>query len=214
MSRFDQVDSILSNLTQNMEKIQQTANDAQTAAEEAKSMARNNQSEINELTDKIGKLEASLDDQINRNMRTTLVFNGINGTERSWNETSSILAQTINEIKPDIDCKNWIERAHRAKQNGNTSKPLPIIAKFCSWQHSEEIKSIIINHNKAENDRKKHLYVDQLQSKQLMERTNTAKLHRKQLKEEHLDWKMYICHPANLMCKEPGNLHYKSLKSF
>ena len=119
----------------------------------------------------------------------------------------------------ETDITEWIERAHRGKRTDTNkevrhqSSPV-IIAKFCTWKQAESVKRIVINFNKTETNRDKHVYVEQLLSPKLAEKSNLAKHHRKELKKIHPDWKIFISHPAKVMCKKPGENKYELLKEF
>ena len=134
-------------------------------------------------------------------------------------QTSKLLADKISSLTDEVTgIDDWIERAHRAKRRDKqvttSNRPLAIIAKFCSWKQSEKIKSIIIDHNRNERDQTKHIYVEQMQSKELTARTNEAKRYRKELKPIHPKWKMFVSHPAKLMCKKPDKNKYELLMAF
>ena len=213
LMRLDSIDA-------NMKQLNETILETKKMANDALNLACTNEANINKNNDnlliKIEKLEEQLEDQTNRSMRTTLVFKGIPGTERSLDQTSEVLSNKINEMcNKEVDISDWVERAHRSKANESENKTkINIIAKFCSWRQSESIKKIVVDFNKNEPDISKHIYVEQLQSKKLTERTNNAKKRRKDLKQEHPDWKMFITYPAKLMCKKPGDSKYRVLDEF
>ena len=168
--------------------------------------------------ERIKELEAKLEDQINRSMRSTLVFKGVPGNEPSWTKTTETLSNLIHEIQPEIPCEvadSWIERAHRVKSKNGQKESLNIIAKFTSWKNSETVKDLFIQHNKKnKNSDTPKIYVEQLQSKLLAARSNEAKKFRKKLKEENPNWLLYVAHPAKLLCKKPGELKYIVLSEF
>ena len=97
------------------------------AAERAESLAKANQNEIDEMKSEIAKLNdanthlnALLDDQINRNMRTTLIFKGIKEEkDEGWEQTEDrlvdVLSRHLNLNKDNL--KGMIERAHRGKHS-------------------------------------------------------------------------------------------------
>ena len=45
------------------------------------------------------KLTKSLDEQIDRNMRETLIFGGVNGVEKSWEDTKVNLANLLTKLE-------------------------------------------------------------------------------------------------------------------
>ena len=68
---------------------------------------------------KIAVLEGVLDDQINRGMRTTLVFSGIEGDENNWDETAAKLSHNIHQMDPlleQTEILNSIERGHHPQK--------------------------------------------------------------------------------------------------
>ena len=101
---------------------------------------------------KIATLENDLDDQISRNMRTTLIFSGINGNEVKWDETANKLSEMDQDLEKD-EIMKWIERTHRlTPKNDKSGKPRKIVAKFESWKQSEKVKQIIIKFNRENKD--------------------------------------------------------------
>ena len=219
LQRLDSIDSNIKDLTTKLNETKTIAIQAANLADNAITQTALNKTLIDESNERIRKLEIDLDDQINRNMRSTLIFNGIEGTETNWDETSKLLADKISSLADEVTgIHDWIERAHRAKRRDKQvttdNRPLPIIAKFCSWKQSEMIKTIIIDHKRNERDKTKHIYVEQMQSKELTARTNEAKKYRKELKSIHPEWKMFVSHPAKLMYKKPDKNKYDLLKAF
>ena len=154
---------------------------------------------VEHLNDKLSALEALTDDQVNRGLRSTLVFRGIekNGYE-TWDTTGDILAEEINNILPNFTI-SWItesiERVHRAKSTTN------IIAKFQSWKDSEKIKTAIINYNKTQGNQENQLKVSQMLSKPLQDRHNAALIHRKELMKENKNMNYTVVYPAKLIGK-------------
>ena len=84
--------------------------------------------ELNKIKDVVDDLQkqlrvanAQIDDQVNRNMRKTLVIRGISQTDKKelWEDTSNHLANKISQITNNeitkVDVLNSIERAHRTK---------------------------------------------------------------------------------------------------
>ena len=224
MKRLDQIDANFEKLHESIQLTKEIAIEAANTADVALEATKTNEKNNDMLMKKIGELEERLEDQVNRSMRKTLVFKGIEGDEKNWDETANKLSSIISQMDKTLtkdEINGWIERSHRispvADRNRNTTnerqkKTKNIVAQFSSWKQSEQIKRIVIQHNSHQND--KRIFVEQLQTPQLMERTNNAKKHRKTVRDEHPDWKLYVSHPAKLMCKKPGDNHYKLMKLF
>ena len=91
-------------LTQSVEETKELAVIAARDASMALANTETNKKQITdnreELTKKIKQLEDILDDQVNRNMRSTLVFKGISlhESERSWDDTSKVLSDKISNM--------------------------------------------------------------------------------------------------------------------
>ena len=85
--------------------------------------------DVKVLHDKVQLMESThhnlvlkLDDQIDRNMRETLVINGVDGNEKTWDETKTILCDLLNELDDNgkfskVDYQRNIVRAHRGEKN-------------------------------------------------------------------------------------------------
>ena len=148
-----------------------------------------------------------MEDQINRGLRTSLVFRDIpkTNTENTWDDTANVLAESINRhckvlSKKDIISK--IERVHRGKAN-NYNKPPIIIAKFLSWKDSELIKNAIITQNKTHRDDKSsHLNVSPMYSKATTERNNAALKRRKLLMAENPEEDFIVVYPAKIVSRK------------
>ena len=105
---------------------------------------------LEEYSRKIEQLEELVDDQINRNARSTLIIRGVKfnlRNEKSWNDTENVLPTTLctqfgwnkGQFAQDI------ERAHR----GNYKNPnSPIYAKFLSWKVAQGILESIVKANR------------------------------------------------------------------
>lgn len=227
------LDKKISLIQQQIDRVADAVEEATLIASEALNCTRENKEKIYQLDliytknsnklDKLEKkckeLEDQLDDQTNRNMRTTLVFKGIAGQEKSWNETVNLLSEQISTMAEDKNITKaavsmWIERGHRASKKDGSN----IIAKFLSWQHSERVKSILIKYNieskRNGNLRTPPIYVEQLLSQKTMVRMNAAKMKRKEMKAEHPDWKLHVVFPAKLMCKKPDDERYSIVSEF
>ena len=167
-NKYDQInqrmDTLQQSLDGNLKNIKSDIEVNSTTAKNALALATTNKTDIlltsnenynlkqslHELTLKLEIANDQIDDQINRSLRNTLIFRGIPlKPKETWEETTTILAETISKQIPDLN-KEWIretiERAHRSKTGSN------IIVKFVSWQDSEHIKNSIIQY-KQQNQR-------------------------------------------------------------
>ena len=231
LTRLDNIDNKFNALNKQIADTTVTADKSLKLAESTNEICAVNIEKIDMLKQessdcniRITKLEEELDNQINRNMRSTLVFKNVPGSETKWNETTKILCEIISEYDSSItteEAESWVERAHRIKPYQNPKYddkrdhiPENIVAKFSSWKHSETVREIIIKKNQVADPSVPRIFVEQLQSKKLTARTNNAKKCRKDIKLEHPDWLMYVSHPAKLMLKKPGEKSYKLLEQF
>ena len=170
---------------------------------------------------RIKTLEDDLDDQVNRGLRETLVFKNIEGNDYKWEDTAKKLCKVIHEYDPTVSEETAygnIERAHRIniKSSPGKAKPKnkPIVAKFSSWKFVESIKSAFREKNRKSETKDGLIYVDQMQSKKLADRTSSALMYRKEQKLEHPEWKMFISYPAKLLVKKSGDRSCQLLKEF
>ena len=180
-----------------------------TILEESKETSRklsDHSDEIADLKTKLNKMTSQLDDQINRGLRSTLIFSGIaQDKDETWDDTTTKLVSKLTKILPQIQEENIrakIERAHRAKSSSN------IIAKFLSWKDSELVKSALINYNNnPDNKHGKHgelFYVSQMYSKDITERRNNALKLRKELIRLNPNTSYILVYPAKLMSRPKG----------
>ena len=88
-----------------------------------------------EIENEVTKLKEQITEVQDRGMRTTLIFKGITESpyEKNWDNTTSLLAETLHNLCPETPTDTFIkqiERAHRTKPNSNKGKNHPIIAKY------------------------------------------------------------------------------------
>ena len=173
-----------------------------------------NQDKIRILTLQLNQLNSQLDDQVNRGLRTTLIFRDIPQGERqeTWDQTTTVLAKSLKSVLPGISeesIKAKIERAHRAKSTSN------IIAKFSSWKDSESITKSLINYNRKAHDKSKLFYVSQMYSKELTNRRDEALKLRKELIQANKNTTYILTYPAKLMHRKKGsNARFELLQEF
>ena len=182
-----------------------------------------NKNEIETLKDSVealrndnAKLTKSLDDQIDRNMRETLIFGGVNGVEKSWEETKTNLAKLLTKLeekkvehKADRysfdDFYYGIVRAHRGAKGKYERQ---IYAKFSSQQMVEHIKTLAFVD--------KNIFINQMRSPLINERLYNGRKHIRLLKadNESKTWKMFMNDRCQLMHKKDGADKYTVLKQF
>ena len=171
---------------------------------------------VERLTNDNEKLAKSLDEQIDRNMRETLIFGGVGGTEKTWEETKVKLANTLfsleeKRIESDNDRFTYydfyygIVRAHRGAKERNAKQ---IYAKFSSQEMVEHIKTLSFV--------KKDIYINQMRSPMVSERLYNGRMLIKTLKGEDASkqWKMYMNDRCQLMHKKLGADKYIMYKQF
>ena len=206
-----------------------TVNEAAIKEHEAKIVVniddiKTNTFELGELKKTVQQLEQdnerlakSLDDQIDRNMRETLIFSGIGGTNESWEQTKENLASTLEKLEKKKVVKeedrysyddffDSIVRAHRGgKGRKNESK---IYAKFSSQQLVDHIKTLsLVNRD---------IFINQMHSPMVNERLFKGRQLIKTLKASAASksWKLYMNDRCQLMCKRPGEDKYVMYKQF
>ena len=185
---------------------------------------KTNKFEISELSNTIKQLEKdnemlanSLDEQIDRNMRETLIFSGIGGTEKTWDETKKTLAKTLESLEKKKvtnaddrytrqDFSYAIVRAHRGgkgKKNENN-----VYAKFNSQELVDHIKTLAFAD--------KNIFINQMHSPKVNERLYKGRQLIKTLKASAASktWKLYMNDRCQLMCKKPGEERYIVYKQF
>ena len=155
--------------------------------------------QIVELTNKV-------EDRTNRQLRNTLVFKGVREEEgeKSWDDTTAVLAKTIANIVPGLDveeAKNIFERVHRGKphEDGSTRRPRNIFAKVYRWCDAEHLKDDFRKANIANPDLK--VYCEQKFGPLTTARRSHAMLVRRDLKKEKKIHSGFVAFPAKLLVK-------------
>ena len=91
----------------------------------------------------------TLDDQVNRNCRQTLIFWGIAEKEKEddFNATTKVLAETLSNFSDmtTASINEHLDRVHRGGKNTN-GKPRPSFARFTTWKHSQLYKQLVIDY--------------------------------------------------------------------
>ena len=211
-----QINSKIDSLIADVDLIRETANKADTQATANANEIQLLKSEISALHVANKALETLLEDQVNRGMRSTLIFKGIKEEENeTWEQSEHLLIDVINrhmKTEPKTTV-NMIERAHRGRASANPTGPRHIYAKFHSWKDSERIKTefgnIVKQHPKI------GIRVEQMFSEKLTKRRNVALVKRKELLEGKAIVSGYLKYPAVLMVKKSkSDKKYTSFKAF
>ena len=156
------------------------------------------------------KLREDLDDQIDRGMRENIIFYGIPGTERKWEETCVVLAGWLQKNvggKTQEGFDDTIQRAHRGPFNSSKPGPRPIFAKI-NFRTAEMIRNKL-KFNPIPNVG----YSDQF-SDSTTGRRNEALAFRKELKAKNPNSKAFISYPAVVKLQKAGEEDYKVVKQF
>ena len=216
--------SINDTMNRKFDQLNNRLNEIDIRVNESKTLAENNTNRLEQLEEeskitkmrleeysrKVEQLEELVEDQINRNSRSTLIIRGVKfnlRNEKSWNDTENILATTLcTQFGWNKDqFVHDIERAHR----GNYKNPnSPIYAKFLSWKVAQGVLESII---KANREGKITIFASQKYSKKVQDRMNSLLLKRKEFKEDEVKktWKSYVKFPGVLMVKKPTDEKYK-----
>ena len=183
-----------------------------------------NKFELNELRNSIQSLQEenerltkSLDNQIDRNMRETLIFSGIAGAEKTWEETKKNLVKTLLTLEKKKvekeeerytyeDFYYGIVRAHRGGKGRKDENK--IYAKFSSQQLVDHIKTLSIVNSE--------IFINQMHSPLVNERLYNGRKLIKTLKgtAASKSWKMHMNDRCQLMVKKPGEEKYVVHKQF
>ena len=216
--------SINDTMNRKFDQLNNRLNEIDIRVNESKTLAENNTNRLElleeeskitnlrleEYSRKTEQLEELVDDQVNRNARSTLIIRGVKfnlQNEKSWNDTENVLATTLYiQFGWNKDqFAHGIERAH----HGNYKNPnSPIYAKFLSWKVGQGVLEYIIKGNKGS---KITIFASQKHSKKVQDRMNSQLLKRKEFKEDEVrkTWKSYVKFPGVLMVKKPKDKKYK-----
>ena len=150
------------------------------------------------------KLDNKIDEQLDHNMRETLVISGIPGAEKDWEATKKLLARYIEELSDYKLDKNKIYNSIAQAHRGNKDA---IFVKFSN--------NLILQDVKGLNFRRKNVYINQLRSPIVAGQIKKALIERKALQEgEGAKWKMFVNDNVQLMVKRPGEDRYTRYKQF
>ena len=164
------------------------------------------QNKIKNKDIELDQLQNLIDDQTDHNMRETLIISGIEGHDKTWDETRDLLSRKLEEVSENTINKDTISSAIiRAYRGGKDRKA--IFVKFNN--------SYMVNKIKSLNFKRKGVYISQMRSPFVTARIKKAPILRKSLKGgDGKNWLMYVNDKAELMIKRPGEFKYKVYKSF
>ena len=220
-----QKEDIIKGITVSLTEIKNKISEAKGIAEDAITLGKGNSDQIDSLTEKIDLLTTEntllankIDDQINRNMRKTLIFKGIpqqQDIENTWEKTESTLINIlINEANVHPDHANKIfERVHRGKKGGEKYGPPHIYACCYSWKDAQKLIRTFKEPNYKKNSQME-IYVEQLYSPEVTKRRNEAMKVRKTLKNNKEIMSGYVEYPAILMVKHTVKGKYEKHSSY
>ena len=161
--------------------------------------------DIKRLNALVKELENQVEDQTNRNMRSTLI-KGIkeDKNEKNWDDATNALVRHLTSIfdwDPDIlhadieQCHMGRKEAEARNEDNRNQQPRPIYVKFHSWKGAEQIRKKIISANKEKRTR---IIVSQKFSKKTTRRMNEQLEIRKHLLTENKDWRAVVKFPGIL----------------
>ena len=150
-------------------------------------------------------------------MRETLLFTGVDGNEKTWDETKDKLARTLAKLErkkvveseerySEDDFFDGIVRAHRGGKGKKDANK--IFAKFTSQQMVDHIKTL--------SHADKNIFINQMHSPMVNQRLFDGRKLIKTLKgsDASKHWKLYMNDRCQLMCKRPGEDKYVVYKQF
>ena len=209
---------LLANCEKKADEAITTANDNKTEILKLKSQIEVITTSITEKTNRINLLEDTLNDQIDRNLRSTLIIRGLpkKADENTWDDTANVFADYMaQKLNWNNNSRNMlfqdIERIHRGKENENSanhrSKIPAIYVKFHSWKTAQNILKEIIKANKS---KMISISAQQMYSKSTQAKMDEANKVRLELKnnEEQRTWATYVKYPGILMVKKSGERKY------
>ena len=164
---------------------------------------------ISKIKAQIKGVFTELEDLRNQSMRSTLIFKTIKEeNESTWEDSARVLGKFIST---DLDMNYtdekinmFISRVHRDSQGSPKSHPKgprPLFLQFTNWPFAKEVQSRIIS---LTSRRVLSVYVNQVFSKELTERRNTALKYRKEVLETEPHLTIKLDYPAVLRSMPKG----------
>ena len=205
--RITQLDDKLKLMSNRITQNEKDVKDIINAVNDNQEAISSAQFEIRNLQESVKILEDQLDDQIDRNMRETLIIHGIKGTETLWDATKKLLCSFLEELSEGELNRNDIHysivRAHRG---GKENKA--IYVKFNDHSMMDSIKDLRFKKN--------GIFINQLRSPKINQRIKEASKLKSELrkKEKSKNWKIFINEKVQLMVKKPNENRYCIHKQF
>ena len=174
--------------------------------------------EVQSKDAQITTLREAITDLQNRTRRNVLVFRNIpEGAEGKERDGCAKLIQLFAKDHLGSTKNVEIERAHRAGASRgaamDNSKPRPIFVAFLRFTDKEFILRQASQHGTwLVNGSECKVIVDEFFSEEVQKERNKMLKVRKDLKEKHREWKMFIKFPARLMYKTPEKHYYEEYK--
>ena len=155
-------------------------------------------------------LRVDLDKQIDSDLREHLVFYGIPGNEKTWEESAKRLAKWLGEniegrTEKEFDDNIW--RCHRGPLNPEKGGPRPMFA-YLNYRYVDLIQ------NKMKTGSFGGVRIREQYCANTQARVNDALAFRKSWKAQHPNSKAYIKFPAVVKVQEEGDTSYRVEKSF
>ena len=184
-----------------------------------KDSIENLREELESRDKKIDMLEREIDDLRNQSMRKTLVFRGLpekaEGAD-TWENVRKFLLKFLALYDPEF-ARLSIDRAHHSARKidprkSKSPRPRPVFAEFVSWQDASRVLTMAAKIGKTPYEFEGHEYkisVEQMVSKSVMEKRQTALKVRKYLMNENPNWLASLRFPAILMVKESKETQYR-----
>ena len=154
-------------------------------------------------------------------MRKTLVFRGLPEIEKAegadtWENVQKFLLKFLALYDPEFAHLS-IDRAYRSARKidpckSKNPRPRPVFAEFVSWQDASRVLTMIAKIGKTPykfEDIAYNMSVEQMVSKSVMEKRQTALKVRKFLMNENPNWLVSLHFPAILMVKKSREKQYR-----
>ena len=209
------------NLTQLLQNVEKKAEEASKLANDNKEDIKRLESTVTQLNDKLEEkqkkqeeLEDLIIDQIDRNLRNTIIVRGLPkaNNERTWDDTAetfvNYLSRNLHWDKTTKDnLYNDIERIHRGKDNNHQESPPAVFIKFYSWKTAQNIIKTIITAHKNKDVK---ITAHQMYSKRTQSNMDAAENQKKELlrNPDYKNCQAYVKYPGIIMIKKDGDRHF------
>ena len=197
----------LKTLTDKVNTIQKTADDALEKANKNEAVIETLSAALSANAETIKSLESKLEDNVNRQCRKTLIIKGIKEKpNETWDTTEQLVAKKISQATNGDTSEDralrMIERAHRSRPNKFKKGCRDIYAALYDWKDAEFVLKSFTAKNIS--DKSFNVFCEQKYGPLTTARRNQALIARKSLKANGEIISGYISYPAKLMVKYPG----------